>query len=46
VPWLDLVQWPAMVVTIVAAWLVASRSQRGFLGFSCEQHSVGHMGLA
>ncbi|HSQ03833.1 MAG TPA: hypothetical protein VLN59_07355, partial [Burkholderiales bacterium] len=26
--WLDLVQWPAMVVTLVAAWLVASRSRR------------------
>lgn len=25
---LDLVQWPAMVVTVAAAWLVASRSQR------------------
>jgi hypothetical protein len=26
--YLDLLQWPAMVVTIVAAWLVASRSTR------------------
>jgi hypothetical protein len=26
--YLDLLQWPAMVVTIVAAWLVASRSRR------------------
>lgn len=25
---LDLVQWPAMAVTILAAWLVASRSER------------------
>jgi hypothetical protein len=25
---LDLVQWPAMVVTVVAAWLVGSRSRR------------------
>ena len=25
---LDLVQWPAMVVTITAAWLVASESKR------------------
>ncbi len=24
--WLDLLQWPAMAVTIVAAWLVASRA--------------------
>ena len=23
--WLDLVQWPAMLVTVVAAWLVASQ---------------------
>ena len=23
--WLDALQWPAMVVTLVAAWLVASR---------------------
>lgn len=26
--WLDTVQWPAMAVTIVAAWLVASKSER------------------
>ena len=26
--WLDLVQWPAMVVTVLAAWLVASNSKR------------------
>jgi hypothetical protein len=25
---LDLVQWPAMVVTVAAAWLVASKSER------------------
>jgi hypothetical protein len=25
---LDLLQWPAMVVTVCAAWLVASRSAR------------------
>jgi hypothetical protein len=25
---LDLIQWPAMVVTILAAWLVASQSKR------------------
>lgn len=24
--WLDLLQWPAMVVTLAASWLVASRS--------------------
>jgi hypothetical protein len=25
--YLDLIQWPAMVVTVVAAWLVASQSK-------------------
>lgn len=25
---LDLVQWPAMIVTVLAAWLVASQSKR------------------
>jgi hypothetical protein len=25
---LDLVQWPAMVITVLAAWLVASQSKR------------------
>jgi len=32
--WLDLLQWPAMAVTVVAAWYVASRSRsRRKLGF-------------
>jgi hypothetical protein len=26
--WLDLLQWPAMLVTVLAAWLVASTSKR------------------
>lgn len=26
--WLDAIQWPAMVVSITAAWLVASKAQR------------------
>jgi hypothetical protein len=26
--YLDLLQWPAMLVTVVAAWLVASQSKR------------------
>jgi len=26
--WLDALQWPAMLVTLAAAWLVASKSQR------------------
>jgi len=34
--WLDLVQWPAMAVTIVAAWLVGSRvAHRRALGLWC-----------
>ncbi len=35
--YLDVLQWPAMVVTIAAAWLVASQSKRkrtaGFWAF-------------
>ena len=35
--YLDLLQWPSMVVTVAAAWLVASRSRRkrtlGFWAF-------------
>ena len=35
--YLDLIQWPAMVVTVVAAWLVASdtesRRSKGFWAF-------------
>lgn len=23
--WIDLIQWPAMLVTVVAAWLIASQ---------------------
>jgi hypothetical protein len=26
--WLDFVQWPAMLATVIAAWLVGSRSPR------------------
>jgi hypothetical protein len=34
--YLDLLQWPAMVVTVGAAWLVASRSARKrAVGFWC-----------
>lgn len=33
---LDALQWPAMLATLVAAWLVASRSERKRnLGFWC-----------
>jgi hypothetical protein len=28
IDYLDLLQWPAMIVTVCAAWLVASRSAR------------------
>jgi hypothetical protein len=34
--WLDWVQWPAMAVTILAAWLAASASERRReIGFWC-----------
>jgi hypothetical protein len=26
--WIDLLQWPAMAVTVLSAWLVASQSKR------------------
>ena len=33
---LDLLQWPAMVVTVVSAWLVASQAKRKReIGFWC-----------
>lgn len=25
--WMDLLQWPAMAITVLAAWLVASKSE-------------------
>ena len=35
--WLDAIQWPAMVVTVLASWLVASdtesRRSKGFWAF-------------
>ena len=32
--WLDAIQWPAMAVTLIAAWLVASRAApRRLAGF-------------
>jgi hypothetical protein len=34
--WLNLIQWPAMVVTVLAAWLVASLTKRKReIGFWC-----------
>jgi hypothetical protein len=33
---IDLIQWPAMVVTVVAAWLIASQKKRKReVGFWC-----------
>jgi hypothetical protein len=26
-PWLDLLQWPALIVTVIAAWLVAENKK-------------------
>jgi len=34
--WIDLLQWPAMAVTVLAAWMVASRHHgKRKLGFWC-----------
>jgi len=34
--WIDLLQWPAMVITVLAAWLIGSlRAGRRTLGFWC-----------
>ncbi|MBP5956099.1 YgjV family protein [Pseudomonas anatoliensis] len=34
--YLDWVQWPAMVVTVLAAWLIGSqRPRRRMIGFVC-----------
>lgn len=34
--WIDLLQWPAMAITVLAAWLVGSTSaRRRQLGFWC-----------
>lgn len=34
--WIDLLQWPAMLVTVIAAWLIGSlRPGRRFVGFCC-----------
>jgi hypothetical protein len=36
VDYLDLVQWPAMVITVIAAWFTASRTKgRRGIGFWC-----------
>jgi hypothetical protein len=40
--YLDFLQWPAMVVTVLAAWLVASRSRgKRSAGFWCFLLSNG-----
>lgn len=34
--WIDLLQWPAMVVTVLAAWLIGSlKPRRRTVGFCC-----------
>ena len=34
--YLDLLQWPAMLVTVIAAWLIASQAKRSReVGFWC-----------
>lgn len=34
--WMDWLQWPAMLLTVLAAWLAASsRKRRRELGFRC-----------
>ena len=34
--WLDLIQWPSMVVTLIAAWLIgSSQESRRNIGFWC-----------
>jgi hypothetical protein len=34
--WLDLLQWPAMIITVLAAWLTGSqRKIRRMIGFWC-----------
>jgi hypothetical protein len=46
--WLDLVQWPAMAVTVLSGWMVASQAyveaERGILAISPQQHSMGYLG--
>ena len=39
--YLDLLQWPAMAVTVAAAYLVASRSAHA--GHNCRAASAGHV---
>lgn len=34
--WIDWLQWPAMLATVLAAWLIASqRPHRRWVGFCC-----------
>ena len=46
---LDLVQWPAMVITVISSWLVASCSSRkrtiGFWGFFASNVAWAVWGL-
>ena len=41
---MDLLQWPAMLASLAAAWLVASASEsRRAVGFWVQQCAVGHL---
>ncbi|TMH31880.1 MAG: hypothetical protein E6H63_03365 [Betaproteobacteria bacterium] len=42
----DLVQWPAMLATVAAAWLVASRgSRRRWVLWGLHDHAYALVGL-
>lgn len=42
----DLLQWPAMLTTVAAAWLVASRSAaRRASGFGCFEFCLAAMNI-
>lgn len=47
--WLNWIQWPAMAVTVVAAWMIASRKkfkrQLGVLAFPVKQRVVDCVGI-
>ena len=47
---LDMLQWPAMGATLVAAWLVGCQTKRerswGFLLVYRQQRPVGDLGVA
>lgn len=47
---LDLIQWPAMVATVIAAWMVDSQKKFkrnwGFLVVPVQQCAIDRVGLA